>query len=117
VKTKQKLLIICSAIILTAIITNPNQAAHKEKVKSTITAYYQEQLTKDKTTTDNGFKALGSIIGNSFINSIVETAVSSDNYFLFSVTKINYEGQEKTIGYGVFGNVFLFSKIEKAFNK
>jgi hypothetical protein len=116
-KTKKTALIIGSVIVLVAILTNPNQTAHKEKVKSTITAFYQEQLKKDKTTSNNSFEAFGSLLGISFINSIVENAVSSDNYFLFSITKINYEGQEKSIGYGVLGNVFLSSKVEEAFNK
>jgi hypothetical protein len=114
---KQKILIIVSAFLLIAFFTNPNQAEHKEKVKSTITTFYQKQLKENKTTSSNGFEALGNLLGTSFINTMVENAVTCDNYFLFSVTKINYEGQEKSIGYGALGNVFLSSKIEEAFNK
>ncbi len=116
-KLKQKILIIVSVILLIAIFTNPNQTEHKEKVKSTITTFYQKKLEENKTTSSNGFEALGNLLGNSFINTMVENAVTCDNYFLFSVTKINYEGQDKSIGYGVLGNVFLSGKIEEAFNK
>jgi hypothetical protein len=116
-ESKQKILAIVSVILLIAFFTNPNQAAHQEKVKSTITSFYQKQLKENKTSSSNGFEALGNLLGTSFINTMVENAVTCDNYFLFSVTKINYEGQEKSIGYGVLGNIFLSSKVEEAFNK
>lgn len=116
-QSKQKTLIIVSAILLIAIFTNPNQAEHKEKVKSIINTFYKEKLKENKTSSNNGFNALGNLLGTTFINTMVENAVSCDNYFLFSVTKINHEGKEKSIGFGVLGNVFLSSKIEEAFNK
>lgn len=116
-KTKQIVLITVAVILIVAFFTNPNQAAHKEKVKSTITSLYQKQLKENQTTSNNGFEALGSLLGTSLINTMVENGVSCDNYLLFSITKITYEGQEKSIGYGLLGNVFLSSKIEEAFKQ
>ncbi|WP_310378218.1 DUF4359 domain-containing protein [Flavobacterium sp.] len=116
-KTKQIVLITVVIILIIAIFTNPNQAAHKEKVKSTITSLYQKQLKENETTSSNGFEALGSLLGTTLINTMVENGVSCDNYILFSITKFTYEGQEKSIGYGLLGNVFLSNKIEDAFNK
>lgn len=116
-KTKQIVLITMIVILIIVIFTNPNLTAHKEKVKSTIITFYQKQLKENQTSSNNGFEALGSLLGTSLINTMVENGVSCDNYLLFSITKFTYEGQEKSIGYGVLGNVFLSSKIEDAFNK
>jgi hypothetical protein len=116
-KTKQIALIIISAITLIAFFTNPSQATHKEKVKSTITTFYQKQLKENETTSSNAFGALGSLLGTTLINTMVENGVSCDNYLVFSITKMTYDGQEKSIGFGVLGNVFLSTKIEDAFNK
>lgn len=116
-KSKQIALIIVGIILLLAIFTNPNQVAHKEKVKTTFTAFYQKQSKENRTLSNDGFEALGSLLGTSLINTIVENGVSCDNYLLFSITKVNYKGQEKSIGYGMLGNVFLSSKVDEAFNK
>jgi len=115
-KTKQIVLITVIVILIIAIFTNPNQSAHKEKVKTTITSLYQKQLKENQTTSNNGFEALGSLLGTSLIATMVENGVSCDNYILFSITKFTYEGQEKSIGYGLLGNVFLSSKIDDSFN-
>lgn len=116
-KTKQIALITVSIILIIAIFTNPNQTTHIEKVKTTITSLYQKQLKVNETESNNSFLVLGSLLGTSLINTMVENGVSCDNYLLFSITKFTHEGQEKSIGYGVLGNVFLSSKIEDAFNK
>lgn len=114
-KTKQISILIVVILLLIAIFTNPNQEDHKEKVKSTFTTYYQKSLKENQTESENKFEALGSLLGTSLINTMIENSVSSDNYLVFSVTKMTYDGQEKSIGYGAFGNVFLSSKIEEAY--
>lgn len=116
-KTKHITLIAIITILLIAIFTNPSQEEHKEKVKETFTAYYQKSLKENETDSENAFAALGSLLGNTLINSMIENAITRDNYVIFSLTKITYEGEEKSIGYGVFGNVFLSEKIEEAFEK
>lgn len=116
-KTKQITLFAFVLILLVAIFTNPSQDEHKEKVKKTFTAYYQKSLNKSELESENAFSALGNLLGTSLINSLVDNAVLRDNYLIFSVTKITYEGKEKSIGYGLFGNVFLSDKIEETFDK
>lgn len=116
-KTKHITLIAFVTILLIAIFTNPSQEEHKEKVKETFTAYYQKSLKENQADSENAFAALGSLLGNTLINSLIENAITRDNYVIFSLTKITYEGEEKSIGYGVFGNVFLSEKIEVALNK
>lgn len=116
-KTKQILLFAFATILLVAIFTNPSQEEHKEKVKETFTAYYQKSLKENQADSENAFAALGSLLGNTLINSMIENAITRDNYIIFSLTKITYEGEEKSIGYGIFGNVFLSEKVEKVFDK
>lgn len=116
-KTKQIVLFTFVSILLIAIITNPSQDDHKEKVKDTFTKFYQKSLKENQLDSENSFAALGSLLGESFISKIVENSVGRDNYLLFSITKVNYKGEEKSIGYGIFGNVFLSEKVEETFNK
>lgn len=114
-KTKQIALIALGAILAITIFTNPSQEMHKDIVKSKLTTYYQKSIEKDETIPKNGFSALGSLLGTSLINTLVQNSVSSDNYLFFSVTKVAYEGEENSIGFGVLGNVFLSDRVEEAF--
>jgi uncharacterized membrane protein len=116
-KTKQIILVIVLAVLIVAVFTNPNQLAHKEKVKSTITALYQKKMVENKNTSSNSFASFGNLLGSSLISVMVENGVSSESYFFFSITKMTYDGKEKSIGFGLLGNVFLSSKIEEAFDK
>jgi hypothetical protein len=116
-KTKQVLIILLAVILIIAVFTNPNEMVHKEKVKSTITAFYKGQLEKDETVSGNVFGNIGNLLGISLINKMIENLVSCDDYLFFSITKITFEEQEKSIGFGVLGHVFISDKVEEAFNK
>jgi hypothetical protein len=116
-KTKQVFIILLTVILIISVFTNPNEMAHKEKVKSTITDFYERQLEKGETVSGNAFGNIGSLFGVSLINKMIENLVSCDDYLFFSITKITFEGQEKSIGFGVLGNVFISDKVEEAFNK
>ncbi|MFC4739033.1 DUF4359 domain-containing protein [Flavobacterium ponti] len=104
-------------VLLVAIFTNPSQTEHKEKIKETFTNYYQKSLDENKIDSENNFAALGSLLGETLINQIIEKAVTRENYVIFSITKITFKGEKKSIGYGIFGNVFLSKKIEDTLNK
>lgn len=116
-KTKQILILVISSILIIAVFTNPTLEEHKNKVKEVFTAFYQKSLKESEIDSENGFAALGSLLGNTMINNLVNSAITRDNYIVFSITKVTYEGEEKAIGYGIFGNVFLSEKVENELNR
>lgn len=115
-KTKQIITIVIVSIFVIALLTNPTLEEHKSKVKEVFTAYYQKSLKESEVNSENGFAALGSLLGKTMIDNLVESAISRENYIFFSITKATHDGKEKSIGYGIFGNVFLDSKIEDSLN-
>ena len=48
---------------------------------------------------------------------ILENAVSRENYILFSLTKITLNGNQKFVGIGILGNVWVNNEILKSGNK
>ena len=48
-------------------------------------------------------------------DKLVENMVSVDNYVIFSITNVRIDGKKKSVGYGLFGNVFIFGEIKKNF--
>ena len=116
---KTHLILIAIVLIgLVAVLTNPNQDRHKEVVKNKINLYLQKSMKEDNAETNDerekSGQALGMMIGVVLVNQIIDNLVSTDNYVLFSTTKVTWDGQTKVIGIGLFGNVFLTDKLDNA---
>jgi hypothetical protein len=104
-------LVIIGAIVLIAIITNPDPERHKEAVKTEINKLMQKELSDKAGDTGTTGQVFGALLGGAMIDRMVSTMVSTDNYLLFSTTKVTWEGQTRVIGVGAFGNVFITRKI------
>lgn len=117
-KTNTIILAFLGLIILVAVLTNPNEARHKEVVKNKIFTYFQKQLENDKSGAKNEkedlLNAAAILLGGEFIDIIFDKVLSSDNYVLFSTTKVTWEGQTRIIGVGAFGNIFVTNKFEES---
>lgn len=104
--------------IIIAILTNPSQERHREVLKNKFTPELQKafkQKNKKGIRNDemtNG-EALGLMIGGAFAGSLLENLITTDNYILFSTTKLTWNGVTKVIGIGAFGNIFLMKDLEK----
>ncbi len=59
-------------------------------------------------------QAITMMLGGAVLDGFVDNVVSSDNYILFSTTKMTLDGEIKVVGIGAFGNVFISNKIDKA---
>ena len=103
---KKIVLIGLGVLLLVAFLTNPDQVKHKDVVKQ----WLLEEMRKEsaaKTEVDPMEQA-AQVFAMAFVNGIIDSMISSDNYILFSTTKVNGNvGESKVIGFGVFGHVFL----------
>ena len=109
--TKQQLYILIPIVtILVLILTNPSEENHIQNVKSKC----KIALNKKAATSGGG---ISSLLKDSYMDKIIDRIVSRDNYFLCSATKLSMQGQEKIIGFGILGNVFLSEKLNEGLNK
>ena len=104
-------LIIITIVVLVAFFTNPNEKSHQDAVKTKVNSYMQKNISNKNNALEN---ILGAVFGGTVVNTIVNNIVSRDNYFLFSLTKINWEGKSNTVGIGAFGNVYISKKFDQA---
>ena len=120
-KTKYMIISIIVLAAIVAILTNPNPERHKEVVKNKFYQYLQKPLMEDvtnaKTRREEAVRSIEMLLGSTLIDRIIDNLVSSENYLLFSITNISFEGKSKTIGYGVFGNVYLAKELDEAMNE
>ncbi|MBP1631020.1 MAG: hypothetical protein H6Q15_1913 [Bacteroidetes bacterium] len=110
-KRKNIVITIVLVIVLIAIFTNPSIEDHKEAVKIKFNANLQKKLNLE----DGIVQAFSMMIGGVVLDGFVDNMVSSENYILFSITKITWDKDVKVVGIGAFGNVFISNKIDKAF--
>ena len=120
-KKNYVVLIAIGLILLVAVLTNPNQDRHKEVIRGKFNSYMQKSMSEGLSETDNEWEqagqVLGMVLGGAMIDGIISNIVTTDNYVVFSTTKISWEGESKVIGVGAFGNVFLTGKFDEALSE
>ena len=98
------------AIMLAAILSNPKKERIQDAVRQKATSLLEEQLHyKDREAMQLGM----TLFGNKVVNDFVEQNVIVENYYLFSLAKIRWQGQETPIGGGAFTMVWLSPKIDE----
>ena len=106
------LLLVLVLLVVVAYLTNPNEQQHQAAAKEKLHKVAENLLAK------YGIEP-GSITGSAinftepFVDSLIEKHVSALNYFLFSTTNIEWEGQSQIIGVGALKNVFISPKADE----
>lgn len=98
-------------VIIVSVITNPKKEEHVDAVKNKISQSVLPEAVEGLKSGD-GFEqagvVLGMTLGMKVIDNMLESMLEVNNCLLFSLTKFSYEGKERIIGIGAFGNVWLF---------
>ncbi len=84
--------------------TNPSTDEHRSAVLNKLK---QEYSKENESRTQNAFEKLGENIGFGIAKGIIDNLVTRDNFFVFSLTKIEIQDEEKIIGVGLFGAVWI----------
>lgn len=89
------------AVIIIAVVTNPNEKRHKEilmnKIKPKLIQAFMGEKEIEKL---NNLDALSLMFGSPFIEKFVDNFISTDNYVFFPLTKATWDGETKIIGMG-----------------
>lgn len=104
-------------VCLGAFATNPTSVEHKLILKDKMREYLKTEIDKMQLENDNKFAALGASLGAAFggviVDKFIDENVLVDDYFLFSITNVRWDGEMKTVGVGIFGKVILHPDIDK----
>lgn len=101
-------------LILAAIFTNPKKEVHQLAVREKATQLLADQIGSK----ENDLLAFGmQLFGNDLVDQFCEKVVFTDNYYLFSLTKIKWEGKEHVVALGAFHKIWFSSKIDEKFNE
>ena len=111
-KASYFVLLILVALVVLAYITNPDEHQHQAAAKEKLHKVAENLLAKYGI--EPGFiSGLGIDITDQFVDKLIESHITVDNYFLFSTTNIEWEGQSQIIGIGIFKQVFISNKADE----
>lgn len=104
-------------LLALAAFSNPDQEMHQAALKDKLKDHLAEKMDA-KGESEEGLtswaQGLGNFLGGAVIEGVVEGLVRSEDYFFFSLTTLKHQGEDKVIGFGIFGRVFITKEIDKA---
>jgi hypothetical protein len=104
-------------VAIGAFATNPSAAEHKLILKDKMRELLNTEMDKLKSENDNEFSQLGvtfgAALGGMIVDKFIDQNVRVDDYYLFSITNVYYEGKKNPVGMGIFGKVILHPDIDK----
>lgn len=103
-------LVILLILLAIAFFTNPDEQAHKDAIRAKSAAIMEEIIAeRNDAVSATAWKLAGEQLLAGFINS----NVTVDNYYLFSIPKINWDGKSYPIGAGAFGKVYITKHLNR----
>ena len=100
-----------AAVFFAMLITCPSEEKHQEAVGREISAALTDGIGRPDTGS-TVIDALGGMFGSAItaqiVNVMIGQTLTVDDYFIFSVGRLHYDGKDKTVSLGVLGHVFTF---------
>ena len=90
-----------------SVISCPDKEAHSEAIMENINELIDEEATKDVTNeSEKALALLASSLVSGISNLVIDSRLSVNNYFLFSVGKVTFDGESKIVSVGLLNHVF-----------
>ena len=96
-------------LMLAAVFTNPT----KERIEAALTVKAKEILEKQLNSNDKVMSLGMTLFGDRVVNEFVSNYTHTDNYYLFSLSKIRWNSEDIIIGVGLFNQVWISPKIDE----
>jgi len=99
--------IILVGLFVTLIATCPDKAKHSDALKELTSSLINQKAVSSNS---DDWEVLGAMIGNKLIGAVVDNNLYVDNYIIFSVGKMSFDGEENPVSFGIFNHVFTKSR-------
>lgn len=107
---KRLFALIMVAFMLICILTNPSKEQFEETISQKATAIIKQQLKYED---QNAVDLTMALFGNKVVDNFLANNIIISNYYLFSIVKIKWDGQETPIGGGAIKTIWLSPKIDE----
>ena len=106
-----KKLIVFVIVLLIAVLmtmTVPDKQEHKEAMMKAINEFVEEEA--EQRLGDNVLAKLSKGVVVKTIETVLNSKLKVDNYYLFNTTHVRLKGEDQILSLGMFGHVFTFDK-------
>lgn len=102
-------LVIFVVMLLIAYFTNPKEEVHKEMLKIRLMEVLDETMLErqDDVIAYSAWKQAG----RQMVETFADNYISVDNYFLFSLTRLHWDGESYIAGIGGFRKVYITKQL------
>ncbi len=105
-------LLIVFALSLVCIVTCPDKDAHSDALMKLFNVAWQTELAEVGINENEGLALFGSALGSGIAEYVIEKQLIVDNYFVCSIGRFIYEGEENIVSVGVLNHIFTKSEEE-----
>ena len=109
-------LIVLVGLAVIGYLTNPTEAMHREAGKEKLEKI-SENLLSGYGIDPRILSALGIDFQGKFVEELITNHIYRDNYYVFSLTKVNWEDQNQIVGLGFFNKVYISNQVDDIIKK
>lgn len=96
------------AILAVMVLTCPK----KEQHVSVLTDNISYALRSSQSSNKDDANVLGELLGTALAKPLINSYLTVNDYILFSVGHLTYQGEDRVVSFGAFGHIFTMSKEE-----
>lgn len=96
--------LVAAAVLLFAMYaTCPDASRHKAAVSEEV-----RKAVDDISDLNDSWGFFGNMLASGMVSIAVDRLLEVDNYFIFSVGTVHYDGRSQAVSFGILGHVFTF---------
>lgn len=101
------ILVVCGGVF---VVSCPNAAEHKAAISQSLNGYVASSMIDDADVDEMPFALLGSAFATNIVSAMLDKMLTVDNYYVCSVGKIHFDGEERIVSFGALGHVYTFTR-------
>ena len=109
-------LIVLLGLAVIGYLTNPTEAMHREAAQEMLEKI-SENILSDYGIDPRILSTLGADFQGKLVEELITNHISRDNYYVFSLTKVHWEGLNQVIGLGFLNKVYISNQVDDIIKK
>ena len=109
-------LIVLLGLAVIGYLTNPTEAMHREAAQEMLEKI-SENILSDYGIDPRILSTLGVDFQGKLVEELITNHISRDNYYVFSLTKVHWEGLNQVIGLGFLNKVYISNQVDDIIKK
>ena len=89
------------------VVSCPDKEAHKDAIMEKVNTLIDDEINNE--VVEDEYKAIAlfaSSLASGISNMVIESRLSVENHFIFSVGKVTFDGEPHTVSLGILNHVF-----------